>query len=40
MIIKGSCLSLKFQRFLSRYLGSGIRLRTQNLYVVVIFDAK
>ena len=30
MIIKGSCLSLKFQRFLSRYLGSGTRLRTQN----------
>ena len=40
MIFKGSCPTLKFEHFISRYLGSRIRLRTQNSSVRVIFDAQ
>ena len=38
MIFKGSFPRLKFQDLILRYLGSRIRLRTQNSSVRVIFD--
>jgi len=40
MIFKGSFPRLKFQDCILRYLGSRIRLRTQNSSVGVIFDAQ
>ena len=40
MIFKGSFPRLKFQDRILRYLGSRIRLRTQNSSVGVIFDAQ